>query len=35
MLLAQCDRAGRQRGVQASEVREAIEYLRELERMMG
>jgi hypothetical protein len=35
MLLAQCDRAGRQRGVQTSEVREAIEYLRELERMMG
>lgn len=35
MLLAQCDRAGRQPGVQTSELSEAIEYLRELERMTG
>jgi hypothetical protein len=35
MLLAKCDRGGRQRGVAAPEVDEALEYLRELARMCG
>lgn len=35
VLLAECDRAGRQRGVATSEVKEVMEYLRELERVMG
>jgi len=35
MLLARCDRAGRQRGVEASELHEAIDYLRDLARMCG
>lgn len=34
-LLAECDDAGRQRGVAAPDVDEAIEYLRELARMTG
>ena len=34
-LLAKCDRKGRQRGGQAPELTEAIEYLRELSRMCG
>ena len=32
-LLARCDRQGRQRGVEAPTVDEAIAYLRELARM--
>lgn len=35
MLLAQCDRRGRQRGVEASDLDEAIEYLRDLARTCG
>lgn len=35
MLLQQCDRAGRQPGVEAPELDEAIEYLREISRMFG
>ena len=35
MLLDQCDRKGRQRGVEASELHEAIEHLRELARTCG
>jgi predicted HD phosphohydrolase len=35
MLLGECDRAGRQAGVAAPEVDEALEYLRELGRMFG
>jgi hypothetical protein len=35
MLLDECDRRGRQRGVEASELPEAIEQLRELARMCG
>ncbi|MBN2295076.1 MAG: HD domain-containing protein [Pirellulales bacterium] len=31
MLLAQCDRAGRERGVEASDLEEALDYIRELE----
>jgi hypothetical protein len=34
-LLARCDRNGRQRGGQAPDLPEAIEYLRELSRMCG
>ena len=35
LLLGECDRAGRQAGVPAPELDEAIEYLRELARMCG
>ena len=35
MLLEQCDRAGRQAGVEAPDLDEAIEYLRELSQMFG
>jgi HD domain len=35
VLLGECDRAGRQAGVEAPELEEAIEYLRELGRMFG
>jgi len=35
LLLGECDRAGRQVGVPAPELDEAIEYLRELARMCG
>jgi hypothetical protein len=35
MLLGQCDRAGRQPGVQAPELNEALDYLRELATMFG
>lgn len=35
VLLGECDRAGRQPGVEAPELEEAIEYLRELEQMCG
>jgi len=35
LLLADCDRAGRQRGVEAPELEEALEYLRELARTCG
>jgi hypothetical protein len=35
MLLARCDRAGRRQGVQVPEVEDALEYLRELEKMCG
>ncbi|MBN1589641.1 MAG: HD domain-containing protein [Pirellulales bacterium] len=34
-LLAECDDAGRQRGVEAPDVEEALDYLRELARMCG
>jgi hypothetical protein len=34
-LLVRCDRNGRERGIQASDVTEAIEYLRELARTCG
>ncbi len=34
-LLARCDRQGRQRGVETSELDEAIEYLRELAKTCG
>jgi len=34
-LLARCDQAGRQKGVEAPDVDEALEYLRELSRMCG
>jgi len=34
-LLAECDDAGRQRGVEVPEVEEALDYLRELARMCG
>ncbi len=30
MLLAQCDRAGRQQGVQVPDVPETLEYIRQL-----
>jgi hypothetical protein len=33
MLLCDCDRAGRQRGVEASDLEEALEHLRELAKM--
>jgi hypothetical protein len=35
VLLGECDRAGRQAGVEAPELDEAIKYLRELESMFG
>jgi hypothetical protein len=35
VLLAQCDRRGRQRSVECSDLDEAIEYLRELSRTCG
>ena len=35
VLLGECDRAGRQAGVEAPELEEALEYLRELSRMCG
>ncbi len=35
MLLVQCDREGRQRGVPAPDVPEALDYLRELARTNG
>jgi hypothetical protein len=35
VLLAHCDRRGRQRGVETSDLDEAIEYLRELSRTCG
>jgi hypothetical protein len=35
MLLGECDRAGRQAGVAAPELEEALEYLRELGQMFG
>ena len=35
VLLSQCDRRGRQRAVEASDLDEALEYLRELSRTCG
>lgn len=35
LLLAQCDRRGRERGVEAPDLEEAIAYLRELNEMCG
>ncbi|MEK6248242.1 MAG: HD domain-containing protein [Planctomycetales bacterium] len=35
MLLAECDRAGRQQGVAVPDVDEALEYVREIVRMCG
>jgi len=35
VLLGECDRAGRQPGVEAPELDEALEYLRELGQMFG
>ena len=35
LLLAECDRAGRQPGVEAPELEEALDYLRELKTMFG
>jgi hypothetical protein len=35
LLLGECDRAGRQAGVVAPELEEALDYLRELESMFG
>ena len=35
VLLGECDRAGRRPGVEAPELEEAIEYLRELNQMCG
>jgi predicted HD phosphohydrolase len=35
VLLGQCDRAGRQPGVEAPELEEALDYLRELGQMFG
>ncbi len=35
MLLGECDRAGRTPGVQAPELEEALDYLRELDTMFG
>jgi predicted HD phosphohydrolase len=35
VFLGQCDRAGRQSGVEAPELEEALDYLRELGRMFG
>ncbi|MEX1223706.1 MAG: HD domain-containing protein, partial [Pirellulales bacterium] len=35
MLLAECDRAGRQRGVSAPDVEEALDYIREVGEMCG
>jgi hypothetical protein len=35
MLLSQCDRAGRQAGVEAPELDEAIAYLRDIDAMFN
>ena len=35
VLLGECDRAGRQPGVEAPELEEALDYLRELGQMFG
>ena len=35
MLLAQCDRQGRERGVEAPDLEEALDYIRELDRTCG
>jgi len=35
LLLGECDRAGRQAGVEAPELEEALAYLRDLEQMLG
>jgi hypothetical protein len=35
LLLAKCDRAGREKGVEAPELEEALEYLRELAKTCG
>ena len=35
MLLAECDRAGRERGVSVPDIDEALEYLRDLAQMCG
>jgi hypothetical protein len=35
VLLGQCDRGGRQAGVEAPELDEALDYLRDLDRMFG
>ena len=35
VLLGECDRAGRQAGVEAPELDEALDYLRELGQMFG
>ena len=35
VLLGECDRAGRQAGVEAPELEEALDYLRDLTRMCG
>ena len=35
MLLARCDRDGRQAGVEASELEEALDYLRDLSETFG
>jgi hypothetical protein len=35
LLLGRCDRAGRQRGVVASELEEALDYVRELSLTFG
>jgi hypothetical protein len=35
LLLGKCDRAGRQPGVEAPELEEALNYLRELDTMFG
>ena len=35
ILLGKCDRLGRQRGVESSDLDEALEYLRELARTCG
>ena len=35
MLLGECDRAGRASGVEAPELDEALDYLREISTMFG
>lgn len=35
MLLAECDLRGRERGVEAPDLEEALDYIRELERSGG
>jgi predicted HD phosphohydrolase len=35
VLLGRCDRGGRQAGVEAPELDEALDYLRDLDRMFG
>jgi hypothetical protein len=35
VLLGECDRAGRAQGVEAPELDEALDYLRELSTMFG